>query len=116
MNRMKILMMAAALTLAAGMAEAADTQASTRKKTRSKVIENVCYDQASGTLTVRFRGGPSYAYVHVPAEVYQSMLAAESMGRYYSNEIRGRFTSRRLRAECAKPADQAVDPGMMDWR
>lgn len=116
MNRMKMLMMAAALTLAAGMAEAAGTQASTTTKARSKVIETVFYNHTNGTLTVHFRGGPSYAYVHVPEEVYQSLMAAESMGRYYSNEIRGRFTSRRLRAECAKPADQADEPGMMERR
>lgn len=58
------------------------------------------YDPASRTLAIEFGSGV-YHYAGVPAEVYDELKSAESVGGFYSRAIRGKF----LGALQPKPED-----------
>lgn len=57
--------------------------------TNSSAIAAFEYDTKTEILTVRFvRGETSYDYPGIPEEVVRNWLQAESMGRYFHNNIR----------------------------
>jgi hypothetical protein len=62
------------------------------QKVKSSWIESLGYDEEDGELHVKFRHGrgvvKAYIYVMVPREVYEKMLRAESVGRYYQTHIK----------------------------
>lgn len=62
----------------------------------SSQIEGFGYDEASQTLAIRFPGkgvtpGSVYHYADVPPHVFTEMQAAESKGKFFGSNIRGRF-------------------------
>jgi hypothetical protein len=58
----------------------------------STTFSHVGYDPAAQQLTVVFReSGDTYVYRGVGADVYQGLLAADSIGAYYHEHIRDRF-------------------------
>lgn len=57
----------------------------------SSQIAAAGHDPATGTLAVRFHTGTVYQYQDVPAEVAEGLLSAQSKGRYFGAEIRGKF-------------------------
>ena len=63
----------------------------------SSAIRSVDYDAESETLFVRFTSGKRYAYLDVPAAVYEAFLAAESKGGFFADEIRGAYEFHRAR-------------------
>ena len=62
----------------------------------STVIRAIRYDAGRQRLVVRFIDGDEYAYVGVPGEVHRSFAAAPSKGRYFLEEIRGRYPYNKL--------------------
>jgi hypothetical protein len=64
-----------------------------RKPIQSSAIASLGYDTKREMLEVEFRSGNVYRYLDVPEEVYQDLLQAKSKGRYFGENIRGRFTS-----------------------
>ncbi|WP_395295333.1 KTSC domain-containing protein [Kitasatospora hibisci] len=62
----------------------------------SSALRSVGYDAARRVLEVEFAGGCVYAYDSVPGRVHGELMAAESHGRYFVREIRGRYPYRRL--------------------
>ena len=60
----------------------------------STALLTVSYDEARALLQLEFCSRSVYQYFSVPAAVYQSLLAAPSMGRYFNQAIRGRFSYR----------------------
>lgn len=66
-----------------------------RKRVSSSAISSVGYDAASRLLEVKFRHGAVYDYHGVPPELYGSLLAAPSIGRFFSENIRGQFSMTR---------------------
>ena len=61
----------------------------------SSVIARVEYDADAEELLVWFveTGGP-YAYLDVPEDVYEALLAAPSIGAYFNSKIRERYEFR----------------------
>lgn len=61
----------------------------------SSQISAYGYDEASQTLEIQFPGrGPAssrYRYADVPADVYAAFHAAESKGKFFGSNIRGRY-------------------------
>ena len=57
----------------------------------SSSLATVAYDATRATLRIEFRDGTVYHYLHVPAEVHESLLHASSKGRYFNLAIRGHF-------------------------
>ncbi len=63
---------------------------------RSSAIRRAEYDEATSTLSIWFveSGGP-YDYYHVPKAVYLGLLIAGSVGTYFNDTIRDRYSSNR---------------------
>lgn len=67
-----------------------------RKRVASSVIAAIGYDDASGLLEVEFHTGRVYYYLSVPREVYETLLAADSVGGYFNEHIRKVFKTVRV--------------------
>ncbi|MBV9996836.1 MAG: KTSC domain-containing protein [Caulobacteraceae bacterium] len=59
-------------------------------------IKGIHYDPERQRLVVRFTDGDEYAYVGVPGEVHRSFVEAQSKGRFFAYEIRGRYPYNKL--------------------
>jgi hypothetical protein len=60
-------------------------------------IDSVGYNADTQTLTVKFKvSGQTYEYLNVPQTLYESLMTAESKGKYINNNIRSQFTYRRV--------------------
>lgn len=59
----------------------------TRTPVKSAAVVSVGHE--GDTLEVEFAGGKVYRYRGVPAETFQEMLAAESVGRAVLGGVRG---------------------------
>lgn len=57
----------------------------------SSNIESVGYDAATQTLAVAFKHGGTYHYYEVPQDAVKSLLEAESIGKHFHAEIKGKF-------------------------
>ncbi|MCY3811386.1 MAG: KTSC domain-containing protein [Gammaproteobacteria bacterium] len=67
------------------------------QRIQSSSVDAIGYDPASGKLYVRFIGsGHAYVYRDVPETVYQSLMGAESKGRFVNERIKGAYEYRRL--------------------
>ena len=55
---------------------------------KSSNVSHVGYE--GGVLAVRFKSGNEYRYSDVPADVHQALLAADSLGKHFHANIRGR--------------------------
>ena len=62
-----------------------------RVELQSRSIKAAGYDPEKALLEVEFHSGAMYRYGGVPARVYQELLAAESHGRYFNQNIRNRY-------------------------
>jgi hypothetical protein len=49
------------------------------------------YDEGKRQLYLRFHSGKVYRYFEFPPDQYDEFLAAESKGRYFGSQIRGKF-------------------------
>lgn len=57
----------------------------------SSMMTAVAYDARTRTLTIRFVEGGRYRYRAVPRAVFDALLAAPSKGRFFHEEIDGRY-------------------------
>ena len=55
----------------------------------SSNLSSVGYDESTGTLEIAFHKSGIYQYYHVPASVYEELMAAPSKGRYFSRTSKG---------------------------
>lgn len=62
----------------------------------SAAIEAIDYDPRRRRLRVTFVSGEVYAYAAVPGEVHRAFIAAESKGRFFQAQIRGRYAYKKL--------------------
>lgn len=60
----------------------------------SSDIASVGYE--GSTLHIRFNFGGLYAYYNVPASIYNGLLNANSKGRYFHANIKGRYGDTRI--------------------
>jgi hypothetical protein len=68
-----------------------------RHHVSSSVIAFVAHDGRSNTLEVEFRNGRLYEYFGVPREAFDELLASDSVGKYFNEEIKPRYRSARVR-------------------
>jgi hypothetical protein len=54
------------------------------------------YDPGAQALTVEFKKGQQWRYAAVPAEVANGLGEADSAGRYFATEIRGKYQGEAL--------------------
>ncbi|MFA5404499.1 MAG: KTSC domain-containing protein [Ignavibacteria bacterium] len=57
----------------------------------SSNISSVGFDEESSTLEIEFHSGAVYQYFDVPLIVYESLMGAESKGKYFMQFIKGFF-------------------------
>lgn len=59
----------------------------------SSMIAAHNYDPDTKVLHIRFRGGQVYSYADVPPDVAAGMSEADSVGRYYHQAIKDKFSA-----------------------
>lgn len=57
----------------------------------SSTIASVGFDDATLALEVEFQNGLIYQYFDVPRAVFDSLLAAESPGGFFNEQVRGSY-------------------------
>ncbi|WP_425228381.1 KTSC domain-containing protein [Sphingomonas sp.] len=70
----------------------------------SSMIRRIVFDDEAQTLLVCFRSGLRYLYAGVPRAVYDGLRRAGSAGRFFNEEVRGRYACR------ADPAQRRYRP------
>lgn len=63
----------------------------------SSMIRAVKYDPASRELSVLFVKGDNYRYEDVPQDVFNRLLSADSKGRFFLEEIKGRYNYKQVK-------------------
>jgi hypothetical protein len=63
----------------------------------SRAIQAAAYAERQALLYLLFHSGEVYRYFEVPQWQYQELLTADSKGRYFGRNIRGRFRYERIR-------------------
>ena len=58
---------------------------------KSTCITHHGYDAGSKTLALKFNGGRTYHYADVPAEAYEALKGAKSIGKHFGTNISGKF-------------------------
>ena len=66
------------------------------KKVRSSNVAAIGFDEDSGALYVEFHSGARYRYLGVPLSVFQSLEAAPSKGKFFTNNIRDHYPATRV--------------------
>jgi hypothetical protein len=59
-----------------------------RQPVSSTSLQSVGYDEAKQILEVEFQRGTVYQYFEVPPQIYQELLAADSHGTYFAQNIK----------------------------
>lgn len=63
----------------------------------SSMLKSVAFDPATGTLFVQFhKGSQAYEYKDVPQATWNELVAAESPGGFFLNNVRGKFEPTKL--------------------
>jgi hypothetical protein len=62
----------------------------------SSNLASVGYDNTSLTLEVEFNHGGVYQYYNVTEDVYFDLLNADSIGSYFSNNIRKDYPTHKV--------------------
>ena len=65
-------------------------------KLKSSNVASAGYDPATKRLEVIFTSGGHYQFSDVPQDVYDSFLKAESFGRFFQANVRGKYPHKRL--------------------
>ncbi|MFA5037193.1 MAG: KTSC domain-containing protein [Candidatus Izemoplasmatales bacterium] len=77
------------------MPELVNVQAVPREKVESSNISEVGHDIATDTLVVLFHHGGMYAYDDVPRQVYNDFLSADSAGKFFIANVKGKYDYRK---------------------
>ena len=62
-----------------------------RQSVASSNLAEVGYDSDLETLEVQFKSGGIYQYFNVPAFMYERLMSADSLGRFFNAEIKGHY-------------------------
>lgn len=57
----------------------------------ASIINKIGYDAKTKTLAVEFKGTGIYLYSEVPATIFDELLKAESVGKYFTATIKDKF-------------------------
>ena len=58
---------------------------------KSSNITGINYNEKSKTLTVVFKNGTKYFYFDVPWSIYEELMGADSIGKFFHSHIKGVF-------------------------
>lgn len=57
----------------------------------SSMLEQVTYDNETKRLVVVFKNSKEYFYDNVPTEVWKQFQESESKGKFYTQNIKGKY-------------------------
>ena len=64
---------------------------------QSAALETVAYDETTHVLRAKFRGdGRTVIYEGVPLEIYDALLFADSIGRFFHDLIENAYPARKI--------------------
>jgi len=61
------------------------------KKIISSNIDSIGYDNSMNILLVEFKTGVLYQYENISSELYESLLNAKSIGKFFASNIKGKY-------------------------
>ena len=61
------------------------------QRVNSSDIDSVGYSDAKNIMLVRFKTGAFYEYHGISPEVYTALMSSQSIGKYFTSKIRGRY-------------------------
>lgn len=64
--------------------------------TRSSMIAKVAYNEEDKILTITFGKGGSYEYKDFPRDIYNDLIASESIGKYFLSNIKDKYSTERV--------------------
>lgn len=67
-----------------------------RNPVKSSNVVAIGYDKENKILEVEFKSGGVYAYRTVEESVYNDLVAAESIGKFFLREIKGNYPYTKL--------------------
>ena len=67
-----------------------------RQPVTSTNVASVGYNPTSQTLEVEFTNGSTYQYFDVPAQVYEALIAAASIGTFLNDQVKGVYRYARV--------------------
>jgi hypothetical protein len=67
-----------------------------RQAVDSSAVRSVGYDRRRRVLEVEVDGGTVYQYLDVPAREYFALIGADSVGRYYNQQIKANYDFRKV--------------------
>lgn len=67
-----------------------------RVQVSSSNIASVGYDDKTSTLEIEFNSGHVYQYFDIPITMYEGLLSAGSVGRYFNETIKGIYRYARV--------------------
>ena len=67
----------------------------------SQAIERADYHAPTRTMQIVFRSGAAYHYAAVPPHVFRELIAHQSPGWYFQNQVRGRYRERKVHWDAA---------------
>ena len=67
-----------------------------RRTVESSCLASIAYEAGARTLEVEFRKGAVYRYLDVPAALYDALMQAPSIGRFFASSIRNHFQYARV--------------------
>jgi len=67
-----------------------------RLPVKSSNIAAIGYDSTSKTLEVEFKTGAAYQYQNVPSSVVRALRKAQSIGGYFSKQIKSNYEGKKL--------------------
>jgi hypothetical protein len=68
----------------------------TRQLIVSTALKSVGYDGVAHVLEVELQSGLIYRYFDVPLSVYEALMSAPSKGRYFDDNVQGKYEYRRI--------------------
>lgn len=65
-------------------------------KVESSTIDELYYNLEERKLIVTFKNGSKYQYDDVSEDVFKELISAESVGKYFTANIRNKYTTTKL--------------------
>lgn len=67
-----------------------------REAVNSTNLRSIGYHRGLRVLEIEFHSGSIYRYRNVPTKAYGALIGADSKGRHFMQEIRGRYEFKRI--------------------
>ncbi len=67
-----------------------------RQVVESSSLRSIGYERTTETLEVEFKNGGVYRYGSVPAEIWNQLRGADSIGRFFQDHVRDHFPTTRV--------------------